>query len=501
MTICPGKTGDSNYGAPWARDLDLDLRAIRAWGAQVLVSLTEAEEEAGLGVGDLGAACARAGLVRYHLPITDVSVSDARFEALWAWAGRDLRRRLRAGEDVVLHCRGGLGRSGMIAARLLVETGTGPDKAISAVRTARPGAIETPAQEAHVRAVRGEDPDDDGFADRVLGCLLGGAVGDGFGYGVEFDSLAAIRRRHGPDGLTAPLVSDGRIVVSDDTQMTLFTAAGLLASPPVEPRDEATLEAIRHATLDWHRTQSQRFVAGRPGLLAHRALWARRAPGNTCLSACAAGAGGSPERPINTSKGCGGVMRTAPVGLVYGLRPGAAFELGARAAAQTHGHPAGYLSAAVMAFVVRWLSDCPAPTVADLEAAVGGALEQLERWEGAAETRAAITAAMDRIARPGPDPAADVAALGEGWVGEEALAIALYAAARGRDYPQVVRIAANHDGDSDSTAAIAGQLHGAMHGAAGIPVEWIGKLDVLVPVAEIARTFIDDGRRRGAASR
>mgnify|MGYP005855243075 CR=1 FL=1 len=498
MTICPGKQGDSAYGPPWARDLAVDLRAIRAWGAGALVSLTEAREEADLGVAGLGAACDRAGLDRYHLPIRDVSVPDDRFESLWVWAGRDLRRRLRAGEDIVLHCRGGLGRSGLIAGRLLVEMGADPDAAIAAIRAARPGAVETRAQEAHVHATQRDAVDDNDHAGRVLGCLLGGAVGDAFGYGVEFDSLAAIRARQGPDGLTAPLVSDGRLLVSDDTQMTLFTAAGLLACPPSSGwNDQATLEAIRRATLDWHRSQTQRFSAGASGLLAHPTLWARRAPGNTCLSACAVGAHGTPERPINNSKGCGGVMRTAPIGLVRGLRPGFAFDLGARAAAMTHGHPSGYLSAAVMAFVVRWLTDCPAPTIADLDAAVDGARKQLEKWEGAGETRAAIDAAMDRIARPADDPTADVGSLGQGWVGEEALAIGLYATARGRDFTQVFQIASNHDGDSDSTASIAGQIHGAMHGASCLPTNWIGQLDVLVPVTEIARAFIAEDGRRG----
>lgn len=498
MTLCPGKQGDSIFGPPWARDLGLDLHAIRAWGADALVSLTEASEEADLGVADLGAACARAGLDRYHLPIRDVSVPDDRFESLWVWAGRDLRRRLRAGDMIVLHCRGGLGRSGMIAGRLLVEMGADPDAAIAAIRAARPGTIETGAQEAHVRAAQRAAMDDGDHADRVLGCLLGGAVGDGFGYGVEFDSLATIRARHGPDGLMAPLLTDGRIVVSDDTQMTLFTAAGLLACPPSSGwNDQTTLEAIRRATLDWYRSQTQRFSAAGSGLLAHRELWARRAPGNTCLSACAAGAQGTPERPMNNSKGCGGVMRTAPIGLVRGLRPGFAFDLGARAAAQTHGHPSGYLSAAVMAFVLRWLTDCPAPTNADLDAAVDGARKQLDKWEGAGETRAAIDAAMARIARPADDPVADVTSLGQGWVGEEALAIGLYAAARGRDFAQVFQIASNHDGDSDSTASIAGQIHGAMHGLSGLLIDWIGQLDVLVPVTEMARAFIAESDQRG----
>jgi len=149
ITLCPGKR---DVGALWARDLDSDLDAIRAWGASAVVCFMELHELALLRVERLPAAVREHAMEFVHLPIVDVSTPSRTFEDAWAEAGPDLLRRLRGGASVLLHCRGGLGRSGMIAARLLVELGEAPASAIRRVRAARPGAIETPAQERYVLA-------------------------------------------------------------------------------------------------------------------------------------------------------------------------------------------------------------------------------------------------------------------------------------------------------------------------------------------------------------
>jgi ADP-ribosyl-[dinitrogen reductase] hydrolase len=87
----------------------------------------------------------------YHLAIVDASIPDQRFEQEWEIAGEEVRALLRGGHDVLVHCRGGLGRAGTIAARLLVELGMDPAEAIARVRAVRPGAIETREQERFVR--------------------------------------------------------------------------------------------------------------------------------------------------------------------------------------------------------------------------------------------------------------------------------------------------------------------------------------------------------------
>lgn len=152
ITFCPGKHDRAAMSGAWARDLDLDLDAIASWGATHVVTLVEPQELAALKVPELGTQVRARGMDWHPLPIADYSVPTPAFEARWRAEGRVIRSALRAGADVVVHCKGGLGRAGMIAARLLVELGADPKAAVKAVRTARPGAIETPAQLALVRA-------------------------------------------------------------------------------------------------------------------------------------------------------------------------------------------------------------------------------------------------------------------------------------------------------------------------------------------------------------
>jgi ADP-ribosyl-[dinitrogen reductase] hydrolase len=150
MTFCPGKQDALAITGPWARDLDTDLAAIRAWGASALVTLMETHELEHLEVGRLGEAAKSIGLDWYHLPIRDVSVPSGAFETQWRTSGEELRGRLLGGQSLVVHCRGGLGRTGLIAARLLIELGEVPRKALQRVRSARPGAVETREQELYL---------------------------------------------------------------------------------------------------------------------------------------------------------------------------------------------------------------------------------------------------------------------------------------------------------------------------------------------------------------
>ena len=325
------------------------------------------------------------------------------------------------------------------------------------------------------------------YADRVRGCLLAGAIGDAFGYEIEFDSLSRIRQRFGPEGLTAPVRHRGRLITSDDTQMTLFTLEGLLRARSSGCLDDlsATLEHLRLATLDWFRTQSSSPARERYTGQRSPVMQVRRAPGNTCLSACALGATGTIERPLNNSKGCGGVMRVAPIGLMRELTVDQAFELGARAAAQTHGHPDGYLAAGYMAAMIRELVD---------GAWIGELNESLEALQKRAHHESVDVAVIKAwnacCASAGADPRGlpEVigSRLGEGWVGEEALAIGYFAACHGGDGTSTLPLAANHGGDSDSTASIAGQLVGAEFGLGVIPMAWREGLDCEAELLELA---------------
>jgi ADP-ribosyl-[dinitrogen reductase] hydrolase len=153
ITFCPGKYDRHALSGHWDRDLAVDLDAIRIWGAGAVVTLLESKELTLLRVERLGEEVWRRNMLWFHLPIVDVSTPDERFEQEWDAAGEQLRSILRRKVDVLIHCRGGLGRAGTIAARLLVELGMDPTKAIASVRTARPSAIETPGQENFIKNV------------------------------------------------------------------------------------------------------------------------------------------------------------------------------------------------------------------------------------------------------------------------------------------------------------------------------------------------------------
>ena len=320
------------------------------------------------------------------------------------------------------------------------------------------------------------------------GCLLGGAVGDALGAPVEFESLAGIRRRYGPAGITELDVAYGRVgAITDDTQMTMFTAEGLLRAKARAEEDAVVdLAAIvRHAYLRWLRTQDPRspeppHFAEAPGWLVRRiALHSQRAPGNTCLSALYDARVGTVAEPLNDSKGCGGVMRVAPVALLAARDP---FGDAVTIAALTHGHPTGYLAAGALAEMLRRVLQG-----APMERAVHDALARLAGERGHEETTAALTAALYAWREGGAPTPERLEQLGKGWVAEEALAMAAYCAlAAEDDFAAGVRLAVNHSGDSDSTGAIAGNLLGARLGASAIPPRWLERLELRRDIETLA---------------
>jgi len=150
MTLCPGKKDQGYSGNTWNRDLDADLDVISKWGANAVVTLLEEFELDMLGVPTLPSLVLNKGMEWHHLPIRDLDIPDERFEEKWLQNGQRIKSILAGNGQIVLHCRGGIGRTGTIAARLLVEFGFEPSKAIALVRRARQGTIETLAQERYV---------------------------------------------------------------------------------------------------------------------------------------------------------------------------------------------------------------------------------------------------------------------------------------------------------------------------------------------------------------
>ncbi|MEY4267987.1 MAG: hypothetical protein RIS90_2522 [Pseudomonadota bacterium] len=151
MSHCPGRRGLDSGGRQWARVLDADLQTIQAWGASAVLSLVEPHEFARLGVPDFAQAIARTPLQWLPVPITDMATPGAATLAAWRSQGPALLQALGQGQRVLVHCAAGLGRTGMLVAKLLVLHGVSAEEAIAQVRRARPGTIETEAQAEWVR--------------------------------------------------------------------------------------------------------------------------------------------------------------------------------------------------------------------------------------------------------------------------------------------------------------------------------------------------------------
>ena len=340
-----------------------------------------------------------------------------------------------------------------------------------------------------------QPPGNDVLRDRYTGCLLGGAVGDALGAPVEFMSRREILSRFGTGGIKDFAPAYGSLgCITDDTQMTLFTAEGLLRAWVRGMKKGITSYqgVTQNAYQRWLHTQNEAWEA-QPAesdgwLINHHELHHRRAPGSTCLSALRTGTDGG--RASNDSKGCGGVMRMAPVGLFAGrvsdqMSPDEAFGLGAELAALTHGHPTGSLTGGVLALLVMMLVDG-----VELSDALAGVKDILKRRDRHEETLSAIVHA-EQLAREDSSRHDAISNLGEGWIAEEALAISIYCALVAQDFEDGVVLAVNHDGDSDSTGAIAGNLLGAMNGIKAIPSRWLASLELRDVIQEIAVDLYD----------
>ncbi|MFQ5557207.1 MAG: ADP-ribosylglycohydrolase family protein [Acidimicrobiales bacterium] len=355
-----------------------------------------------------------------------------------------------------------------------------------------------------VRASVGAAPMNPTQLERVRGCLIGGAIGDALGAPTEFLSLSEIEARWGPGGVTGfePAYSE-RGEVTDDTQMTLFTAEGLVDA---SDRGGEVVAWVWIAYRRWYRTQvaaptevaTGHVSEGESGLLAHRELWEQRGPGNTCLGALGGGVPGSRSQPLNDSKGCGGVMRVAPVGLVASDAT-AAYELGCDTAALTHGHRCGWASAGAMAVMIHELM-----AGADLGDAIIAGRDSAAADPTGTEVASWIDAAI-AWAEEAPVDGRRIDAFGAGWVGEEALAIAVGCVWKTPDPSRCMLDAVNHSGDTDSTGALAGQLLGAAHGIGVFRPEWVRDVELRPIIDDIAGRLADlhpmrwAGRARRAA--
>lgn len=410
---------------------------------------------------------------------------------------------------VYIHCWGGVGRTGTIVACYFAENNSF-EKAMQLLRKQfsempKSSHRTTPDTNEQINFVKKykesmeekERKRNEWVKDCIRGSLMAGAAGDALGYPVEFMSRNTILKRYGKEGITKfEIDRNGKALVSDDTQMTLFTANGILmgitrgAMRGIGGQPENYVDG---AYLDWYYTQTgiKAKILGDNDFhytwlrdlpeLAHR-----RAPGITCLSACESLF--QRQRPNNNSKGCGGIMRVAPMGLLdasYKVKNDKGIysskylaEAGAKIAKTTHLHPLGYLPAALLTLLIsRIVPLTPDEVKASIIDIVNDGLKVMMQIDGDEyakdkEYLKALTLEAVRLAQSDIPDADAIKKLGEGWTAEEAWAISLYCAIHHIDSMKDAIIASvNHDGDSDSTGSITGNIMGAIYGYEAIKKE------------------------------
>lgn len=360
------------------------------------------------------------------------------------------------------------------------------------------------------------------WQDKIRGSLIGGAIGDALGYPVEFWTAREIFNTYGEEGITKYELdpASGMALISDDTQMTLFTANGILFGMtrgamrgimgPVE-------SYVYSAYQDWLYTQTapsgneaqitakKSFSRQRrteapvlteschySWLLTTPELFSRRAPGNTCIRALKEHTPGSIENPINHSKGCGGIMRVAPVALYY-KNPKDILETaltGAKVCALTHGHPLGYMSGAALVYVINRIVYGGCQNGSTLYSIVGEMRQALFKLFPEEPYLRRLLSAIDKAVELSKNTLPDeknLLSLGQGWVAEETLAIALYCSLKYQnDFSKALIASVNHSGDSDSTGAVTGNIMGAIVGYSNIPRQWKRRLELHKTIIEIA---------------
>ncbi len=323
------------------------------------------------------------------------------------------------------------------------------------------------------------------------GCMMGGAIGDALGYPVEFKSYDQRIAEYGQQEIKKPLLSKHEVAeISDDTQMTLFTAEGLIWAEAVRKKNGYSSIPARcfcsyqrwlytqqyplaQPDYEW-MIQDERLEMDSP-LLKTKELYHRRMPKKTCIESLLEAKEqeyGTIIQPINREKGSGAVVRVAPIGLAFHDNPKQAFEAGCDVAAITHTHPTAYYSAGVFSAMISYLL-----MGSTVEEAASEAVSLLERCPSAAETIGAVKQAKSKELLKAPAEQA-VKTFGTGAISKDALAIGIYCALRyEKEYKNAVCLAANHEGDTCAGTVICGSLLGAEHGITGLEEDWIKQIE------------------------
>lgn len=309
--------------------------------------------------------------------------------------------------------------------------------------------------------------------DQLAGCLLGGALGDALGYPVEFEKVSQMSQDHDFDKIV------GKLVVSDDTQMTLFTANALL----LDGNLRINTWNCYQGWLETQFKQGKSELSHRPisWLMEYPEMYASREPGRTCLMTLMRGILGDLNESINQSKGCGALMRVAPLAFIDREDP---YSVAIENSALTHGHQMSHIASAVLVGLLRYISE--GETLCDSVSLMRQDIKRI--FMGSLEVKVFDDLLQQAIlaSEKDFDDMEIISRLGEGWVAEETLAIALYCSLKySNDLKKALRVAVLHDGDSDSTGSVTGQILGTLLGAKKLPQEEIKRLDLLEPLIKM----------------
>lgn len=342
------------------------------------------------------------------------------------------------------------------------------------------------------------------YLDKVRGSLFGGAVGDALGFPVEFFSEEEIFSRYGKNGIKEYELdpASGKALVSDDTQMTLFTANGILIA---DTRDSMRgiggfpHDYIPMSYLDWLRTQEMTFEESRKQPRGHMngciswladvpELYSRRAPGRTCLSALDQYK--HDKIPQNNSKGCGGIMRVAPLALMNysSVQIEKLDREGAEIAKITHKHSLGYMPAAVLVHIInRIVYPKKQQSLKEIVIEARDTVADIFADDSYLKKLTEIINLAVILSENDESDLDNIHQIGEGWVAEETLGIAIYCSLRYQnDFSAGVTAAVNHRGDSDSTGAVTGNILGALIGYDAMEEKWKSNLELADVILEMA---------------
>ena len=332
---------------------------------------------------------------------------------------------------------------------------------------------------------------------RFEGSLLGGACGDALGYPVEHKSYSAIIAKYGENGIQAMSIDEsGEALITDDTQMTIYTAQGLIHALKHNSSSDEMVVEVHKSYLRWigsllhnqpELTDLYRALYSADELLhndllesgENRGLDKKMCRGGSTFTALLSGNRYSTSNPAPEGVRCGTIMRSAPIALCCYRNPELAFSVGCECAALTHGDPTAYLSAGVMCMLISHLL-----SGMEMREAIDHSLQYLGKQPNSTLLLHVLQKGVNLAQSPSLRPIDDIKQIGKGWRADENLSIVLYCCIRfDKNVKDALLACVNHDGDSDSVAAVCGNVMGAYVGRGGLPEEFVNHIqfkDLLV---------------------